>query len=367
MAGAERVVGLDIVLVQQVAQAVLAKLDAVLFADAGQDVAERVKAGVAYLDLVADAPQKGLVHQVAGLEVGGKDDEHLKGDLDLEPGVQRQIVVAFLQRHHPAVEQVAGAHLLPAKVVDEEHAAVGLHLERCLIVLGDVVPHQVQRLQRQLAAGHDHRPRDADPAPVGAGADRLVVGRARRLPRHGPVVELVKDLDDHAPHLDGKGHKHLAAQHHLAQALGHDRLAVARRAVEKDRAPGIDRRPQHLQHLGVDHQVGEGVAQIGFVGGGGQHRLTADAGAVVGQRHRRRTHVLAAVQHLAGAGDAFGRDGVLVGRAPKAASALDLAHLVALQELEHLVHDPGKGQTHLLGHFGARDIAPEVEELEGQV
>ena len=58
------------------------------------------------------------------------------GTGNLPPGVQRQVVHPLLERHDPAVEQVAGRHPLAAEVVHDEHAAVGLHLERGLVHLG---------------------------------------------------------------------------------------------------------------------------------------------------------------------------------------------------------------------------------------
>ena len=87
----------------------------------------------------------------------------LNGVSNLRPGVQRQEVDPALERHDPAVQQVARRNPLAAEVVDDEHAAVGLQLDRRLVELGDRVERQVQHLERQLAADHDHRPPDLLP------------------------------------------------------------------------------------------------------------------------------------------------------------------------------------------------------------
>ena len=42
----------------------------------------------------------------------------------LVAGTQGQEVVAFFERHNPAVEQITGAHSLATKVVNQEHPAV---------------------------------------------------------------------------------------------------------------------------------------------------------------------------------------------------------------------------------------------------
>ena len=57
-------------------------------------------------------------------------------------------------------------HALPAEVVDHEHAAVRLHLQRGLVELRDRVEAEVQHVERQLAADRHHRAPDAYPAAI---------------------------------------------------------------------------------------------------------------------------------------------------------------------------------------------------------
>ena len=75
-----------------------------------------------------------------------------------------------------------GGNPLAAEVVDDEHAAVGLHLDRRLVELRDRVERQVEHLERQLAADDHHRPPDLRPS-----ADRAP--RRRRRCCDAPVVE----------------------------------------------------------------------------------------------------------------------------------------------------------------------------------
>ena len=61
--------------------------------------------------------------------------------------MQRQVINAVFQRHNPAIQQVARPHLLPAKIIDQQDAAVGFHLEWRLVEAVDVVEDQVQPAQ----------------------------------------------------------------------------------------------------------------------------------------------------------------------------------------------------------------------------
>jgi hypothetical protein len=55
-----------------------------------------------------------------------KTTSTLNGSSNFWPGLQGEEVHAALERHDPAVEQVARVRtLLAAEVVDDEHAAVG--------------------------------------------------------------------------------------------------------------------------------------------------------------------------------------------------------------------------------------------------
>ena len=75
----------------------------------------------------------------SGLRFVAKTTSTLNGISNLLAGVQRQVVDAALERHDPPVQQVARRDALPAEVVDDEHAAVGLHLHRRFVELRDRV------------------------------------------------------------------------------------------------------------------------------------------------------------------------------------------------------------------------------------
>ena len=121
---------------------------------------------VADVDLVRNSPQERLVDQVARLKIRRKDDELVERHLDLPAAGQIEVIVAFLQRHDPAVQQRRGAHPLPAKIVDHQRAAVALQLQWRF---GDArlrVGRDLQVVEDQLAADDDRGPADADPAMV---------------------------------------------------------------------------------------------------------------------------------------------------------------------------------------------------------
>ncbi len=106
-----------------------------------------------------------------------------KGTWNFLPLDNREEIVAVFERQNPAIEQFLGADNLPAEVVDEEHAAVGLEVDRGLIELGLGVVAEVEHFERQFAAGHDHRADDATPS-----ADRPRRWSASALPWH-PVIQ----------------------------------------------------------------------------------------------------------------------------------------------------------------------------------
>src|SRR3989304_3275911 len=112
--------------------------------------------GVVYLYLVPYPPQKGLVHEPPRLYIRGENDELVKGYLELHSRVEREEVLAPLQRHYPPVKEVLGGYLLAAGVGHDEDPVVGLHLEGGLVKLGHGVEVEVQHLYRQLPAGHYH-------------------------------------------------------------------------------------------------------------------------------------------------------------------------------------------------------------------
>ena len=117
-------------------------------------------------DLVVNTAKERFVDQFGRLDVRREDDEHHERQVDLLARLQRQEVDAAFERRDPAVEQRVRRALLPAEVVDDEHAAVGDELDRRAVELRHRAVGQVERVERQLAADRDERPPAADPPPV---------------------------------------------------------------------------------------------------------------------------------------------------------------------------------------------------------
>src|SRR4051794_33323809 len=173
--------------------------DAALGAGRRPDPGEVVGRGALGEHLVADAAQERLVHQIARADVGGERNQRDERQLELLAGLQREIVDAALERHDPAVQQVARRDALPPEVVDHQHAAVGERLQRRPIESRDRQVAELERVQRELAAHRDQRPPAAHPAAIlhRTGFDeRLALGD-----RNGLVHHRIEDADDLA--LDG--------------------------------------------------------------------------------------------------------------------------------------------------------------------
>ncbi len=104
--------------------------------------------------------------------------------------------------------------------------------------------------------------------------DHLVVGRVEQLDDLAVLDHRLRDPD-------------VLAEAHR-DALGQGRFAVARRAVQEQARARVDGRPQALEQVGIDRDVGEGLGQLRAFRGFGANRLGLDRQHVVGQRHRAR-------------------------------------------------------------------------------
>src|SRR5919198_128998 len=173
---------------------------AVQLEDFGELLDRRIDDG----HLVRDAAKERFVRQRFRIEVRGEHDEDVERHLEFLAGVQRQVVEAALERHDPAVQQLLRADALPSEVVDEEHAAVGLQLNRRFVELRERVERQVELVERQLAADHDDRTANPHP-PAGARRRRDDARRPRVV---GPVglerlvVDRIEHRDDLAVDVD---------------------------------------------------------------------------------------------------------------------------------------------------------------------
>src|SRR5262249_38372722 len=148
-----------------------------------------------------------------GIEICGKDQQDVKRHFHLVAGGCGQVVDALFQWNDPAVEKFHGPHLLAAKVIDHEDAAVGLGLQGRFIKLGDGVVFQVQHSQRQFSTDYDCRAPDADIALVvhGALADNALDAFVAIIHLHTSMDDGIKDLDDLAIHFDGMWNENAVA------------------------------------------------------------------------------------------------------------------------------------------------------------
>src|SRR5690606_31768711 len=288
--GAQLALGLDVILLEQVAQRLFVEVEAAHLGDAPEYLPVIVEGRRGDLDLVSDAPQERLVHQVAGRQVGGKDEQQLERHFQLLACVQGEEVYVLFHGDDPAVEQVARANLLPAEVVDEEQPAVGLHLEGRLVEFVNRIVLQIQTVQRQFAADHDDGPVNPDPARVAAVAAKRPRGTCPFL-LHRRMVDAIVKHDDLPVGQDGVGHVDVIAQDHAANAFGDGSFAVTRRAVEKDRATGVDRRANLGEDVLVQYEVGERLAHHARIHLQPPAALGANGGYVVGPRDRGSARV----------------------------------------------------------------------------
>ena len=108
----------------------MAVIDAGALTRALEDPVEVRRRRVRQLHLVADASEKRVVGELPRREVRREEDERIEQHFDRLSGVQREVVDATFERADPAIQQRDGRSLLPAEVVDDERATVGLELER---------------------------------------------------------------------------------------------------------------------------------------------------------------------------------------------------------------------------------------------
>ncbi|MBI2297527.1 MAG: hypothetical protein HYU66_01015 [Armatimonadetes bacterium] len=358
--GAEAAVGLPVVLVDQVVQHLAPVFEPHLAAVVDEDLPELLFGRVADFHLVADAAQEGLLDQILGRQVGGEDDQQIEGHLHLHAAGQVVVVVVLLERHYPAVEELPGGHLLATEVVDHEHAAVGLELQRSDVMAALDVPGHLEVLHQQLAADDDERPADEGPAAierhaggVGGVADGLVVDG---------VVEL-----HHLPAgLDGVGDEDPAAER-FAHPLGHQGLAVARMAVEEQRLAGVEGRPELEQHVLGHHQPLERLAHALHVellplgkllGGGGDEAVERDGGDA---------GVAVAAHQVARVGGAAVGDAELPVELADRFAAPDAGQHLALQLGQHVLHHAGVGEPQGVADLAPGEVAAEQQQLGRQL
>src|SRR2546426_209575 len=224
--------------------------DLLLRAYATKDLHELLRRRRLDLDLVLDASQECFIHQRRGRPVRREDEQDVERDFDLATVAGRQEVDVAVERDDPAVEELVGRCTLTAEVVDEEHAAARLHLERRLVDLRVRVENEVEVLERQLTADLDERARNRDPASV----------EARVKLDERAVTRRVVHADDLLTDKDRVRHDDAALQHR-GERLRDRRLAGAGWTEEEDRLRAVDGRPELAEREIRQHEMREGFAQ----------------------------------------------------------------------------------------------------------
>ena len=245
-------------------------------------------------DLVGDPAQECGIHDVLGQEIRGKDQHLIEGYREGPASVERQIVDPSLHRADPAVQKIVRPHQLPTEIVDDESAANGLHVQRCLVKPCVGIEVEVQHGEGQLAPRNGQGPPNGNPASVDIGSTQTLHRSTTAFGfvfiLHGNVKRLVVEFNDLTVNVDAVRDVDDVFKQ-MADDLGNRRLAVARRTIEQDRAPGIDGRPQCADQAVRYDQIGEALHQriAGNLLGG--ELLALDLPAEVVQRHRCRADI----------------------------------------------------------------------------
>src|SRR6266568_7567959 len=135
--------------------------------------------------------------------------------------------------NNPAVQDLRRTRLLPAEIVDEIDAVVGLELEGCIVDFRRGVVSQIEQAQAQLPTGDDAWPFATDPTAV---VPRVGAYRTQQL---RGILELlminrIEQFDDLALALDGVRHIDRRAVN-AKQRLGEVRFSVPGLAVDEER------------------------------------------------------------------------------------------------------------------------------------
>lgn len=151
--GAEFALRFDIVLAQEINETVLVEWDVQLLALAAEDFAIDLNGRVCDVDFVLNAPEECFIDEIFRREVGRKNDELVKWNFNLLARVQSHEVDPFFQWHDPAIEKLPRKNLLPTKVVNQQHATVGLDLKRRFVDPSEAIVDKIEHFQGQFAAG----------------------------------------------------------------------------------------------------------------------------------------------------------------------------------------------------------------------
>src|SRR6185369_10249107 len=258
LAGAKRTPRWTVVPAVEVGDHHLVEAQLAALADHFENACELLQRRIGDRNLVRDAAQERFVGQRLRIEVRRKHAQDVERYLELLPGVKSQVINAALQRDDPAIEQIFRPHALPSEIVNQQHAAVRFHLQRCFVVLGNRIEVQVEHRQREFTADDDNRPTDSNPSTIA----RCLGDQPRREPLFVDrlVADWIEYRDDLPFDVDGVWHVHMAAER-AAEALADDGLAVTRGAEQKDGLSRVDGGPQLVEQAAGHDEMREALLE----------------------------------------------------------------------------------------------------------
>jgi hypothetical protein len=340
-----------------------------LLAVDAEDLLVRVTIRAADLHLVLNAAEERLVHEIAGIQVRGEDQNAVEGHRELDSRVERQVVEALLQRDDPPVEELSRTHALPTEVVDDQDATGCLQLERGLIHLRVRVVLQIELIEGELATHENRGAFDLHETLVVGGPASEETRRGSGLRILFPLDLLVIDrvVEDHHAPVDQHGlREEHRARGQRADALGGCGLSVAWGSVQEDRPARVHRGPEGLDDARGKNQVRERTRQVFLANVDVPHALRRDGASEDFERHRRRAHVAAGIERCLRAGAALTRERERVTAAAVSERLQNLDEVPMLSGEDEVV-DQRKWKRDDLGDFLAEKRAVTVQDLEYEV
>ena len=87
------------------------------------------RGGIVYFDFIRNSSQKRIVSQLPRIDICREHGKQIERYFELPASRQSEVIDAFIQRSHPAIEQFLGPHPLPAEIIDDQDTVIRFHLE----------------------------------------------------------------------------------------------------------------------------------------------------------------------------------------------------------------------------------------------
>ena len=246
-----------------------------------------------------------------------------------------------------------------------------------MIEVADLVVAQFELIERQFAAGDDHRPSHATPALIDCPFQLLPLFSDQMLPRaeavgvvliSDRVQRRIEDGDDAVLGQHGIRHVDVAAifVEEATEPLRDRRLAVARRAINENRTTAAHCRPQLIQQLRPDdHPLKRFEQPFGITLNSG-NGLRAALRDIRFERNRSRADITALLKRLARSRTAEIGQVEAVRRAADEVARRDFDALLILEESQAFV-DQVERQPRVLSDIDSQQISVQVNLLQDQL